>query len=233
MFRDIEIKQLDVAPRIAETIHDLERPLPKSAAPKSLDLLGASRKPPAGAVVLFDGTNLDQWTGGQWSIQNGVMQTGEGDLTTKRAYGDCRLHVEWRIVDQHSHGNSGIYLMSRYEVQVYNSYRNRSRIYADGVAAAIYGQYPPLVNACREPGEWEVFDITFRGPRFDAAGQLTRPATISLLHNGVLAQDHAVLTGPTFHKTRPPYEKHAVKAPLYLQSHGDRLQFRNIWIVEL
>jgi len=234
MFKDIEIKPLDesVAPVIAEKIHDVNRALPPIVAPKSHGQLAESRKPPAGAVVLFDGTNLDSWNGDQWTIENGVMQTGPGDLPTKRSFGDCRLHVEWRIVDEQSHGNSGIYLMSLYEVQVFNSYQNHSKIYADGVAAAIYGQYPPLANVCRKPGEWEFYDITFQGPRFDAAGKLLEPARISLMHNGVLVQDNVALTGPTLHKLRPPYKQHAAKAPLYLQSHGNRLQFRNIWIVE-
>jgi hypothetical protein len=161
------------------------------------------------------------------------METHEGDLTTKQEFGDCKLHVEWRIADPDSHGNGGVYLMSLYEVQIFNSHKNRAKIYADGQAAAIYGQYPPLVNACRPPGEWEVFDITFHGPRFDEAGKLLKAATISVVHNGILVQDNVALTGPTFHKQRPPYEKHADKLPFYLQNHGDRLQFQNVWIVEL
>ncbi len=136
------------------------------------------------------------------------------------------------MVDPDSHGNSGIYLMNRYEVQIFNSHYNRAKIYADGQAAAIYGQYPPMVNACREPGDWESFDITFYGPRFDASGELIKPATLSVIHNGILVQDTVALTGPTMHKLRPPYEEHPVKQPFYLQHHGDLLQFRNIWIKE-
>jgi hypothetical protein len=123
--------------------------------------------------------------------------------------------------------------MNLYEVQMFNSHNNRAQIYADGQAAAVYGQYPPLDNACRPPGEWEVFDITFHVPRFDEAGKLLKATTISVVHNGILVQDNVALTGPTFHKRRPPYEKHADKLPFYLQNHGDRLQFRNIWILEL
>lgn len=235
LFKEIEIRELagSAQPVIAETIHDTSRPLPQIVEPKSLESLAADRRPPPGAVVLFDGTNLDHWQGGPWSIAEGRMVTGQGDLTTKEAFGDCRLHVEWRVVDADSHGNSGVYLMKLYEVQIFNSHHNRSPIYADGIAAAIYGQYPPRVNACRPPGQWEVFDITYHNPRFDEAGNLTKPTTISLLHNGILVHDNAALTGPTFHKLRPPYEKHADKLPFYLQNHGDRLEFQNIWIVEL
>ena len=235
MFKDVEIMELtgSVQPVIAQKIHDTSLTLPKIVQPRSLESLDASGKPPRGAVVLFDGADLDQWQGGPWSVVDGSMETHAGDLTTRQAFGDCKLHVEWRVADPESHGNGGVYLMNLYEVQIFNSHNNRAQIYADGQAAAIYGQYPPLVNACRPPGEWEVFDITFHGPRFDEAGKLTRPATISMLHNGIVVQDAAALTGPTFHKQRPPYEQHAEKLPFYLQYHGDRLQFRNIWILEL
>ena len=235
LFRDVEIKELPVSvqPVISEKIHDTSRPLPEIVQPKSLESLNNSGKPPHNAVVLFDGTNLDQWQGGSWLINDCVMETKQGDLMTKQSFGDCQLHVEWRIPDIDSHGNSGVYLMNLYEVQIFNSHNNRSAIYADGQAASIYGQYPPLVNACREPGEWEVFDITFHGPCFDEVGNLTKPATVTLLHNGILVQDCVALTGPTLHTQRPPYTKHAESLPFHLQYHGDRLQFRNIWIVPL
>jgi hypothetical protein len=235
MFKDIAIKELSgtVQPVISEKIHDTSRPLPKIVPPKSHESLNVSSQPPRDAIVLFDGTDLDQWQGGPWIIKDGSMETVKGDLMTRQSFADCKLHVEWRIVDPDSHGNSGIYLMNLYEVQIFNSHNNRAKIYADGQAAAIYGQYPPLVNACREPGEWESFDLTFRGPRFEESGELTKPATVGVIHNGIVVQDHVVLTGPTLHMQRPPYHKHADKLPFYLQNHGDRLQFRNIWIVEL
>jgi len=235
LFKDIEIKELSgsVQPVISEKIHDVTRPLPQIVEPKSLKSLNKSTKPPKGAIVLFDGKNLDQWQGGTWVIKEGVMETLKDNLMTKQAFGDCKVHVEWRIPDVDSHGNSGVYLMNLYEVQIYNSHNNHSKIYADGQAAAIYGQYPPSVNACRKPGEWEVFDITFHRPHFDKAGKLTKPATISLVHNGIVVQDAVKLTGPTAHTKRPPYKKHADKLPLFLQNHGDRLQFRNIWVLEL
>ncbi len=235
LFKDLEIQELpeSVQPAIAEGIHDMARPLPKVVPPKSLESLAESRQAPSDATILFDGTNLDQWQGGPWLIKDGILETLQGDLMTKQSFGDCHLHVEWRVPDEDSSGNSGVYLMNLYEVQIFNSHNNRSPIYADGGAAAIYGQFPPLVNACREPGEWEVFDITFQGPRFDEAGKLIRPARVSLLHNGILVQDRVALTGPTFHKQRPPYANHAESLPFHLQYHGDRLQFQNIWLVQL
>ncbi len=235
LFKDIEIQELadSVQPVISEKIHDVKRLHPKIVQPKSLESLTESGMPPKGAVVLFDGSSLDQWQGGPWVIKEGVMETLEGDLTTRQAFGDCKVHVEWRIPDAKSHGNSGVYLMNLYEVQIFNSHNNHTKIYADGQAAAIYGQYPPLVNACREPGEWEVFDVTFHRPHFDKAGKLTKPVTISMTHNGILVHDAVELTGPTDHTKRPPYKKHADKLPLLLQYHGDKLQFRNIWVLEL
>ncbi len=128
-------------------------------------------------------------------------------------------------------GNSGVFLMDLYEVQVLDSYN--SKTYADGMAGAIYGQYPPLVNASRKPGEWQTYDIVFHAPRFDANGKVTSPARMTVLQNGVLVQDNEELTGPTQHKARPPYKAHADKLPLSLQDHGHPVRYRNIWIREL
>ena len=198
--------------------------------------------PPSDAIVLFDGTNLDAWQHGDgkpaaWKVTDGYFEIvpGTGSLATKQAFGDCQLHVEWaapaptRGSDQEP-GNSGVYLMSQYEIQVLDSYVNKT--YADGQAAAVYGQYPPLVNASRAPGEWQTYDIVFRGPRFSAEGELLRLANLTLMHNGVLAQDHVRLTGPT-EFDRPPYRPHPEKMPLFLQDHGQPVRYRNIWIREL
>ena len=234
LFKDIEIMEVTNAaqPVILEKIHDLARPLPEIVEPKSLESLREDRQAPAGAIVLLDGSNLDQWQGSDWIVKDGVLESRAGDLTTRRSFGDGRLHVEWRVVDADSHGNSGVYLMNQFEVQIFNSYHNHAKIYADGVAAAIYGQYPPLVNACRPPGQWEIFDIDFRGPRFDSTGKLTRPATVTMRHNGILVQDGVALTGPTGHKERPPYVAGPDKMPITLQYHGNPMQFRNIWFIE-
>jgi hypothetical protein len=235
LFKDIEIKEVTnpAQPVILETIHDLSRALPATAEPESDSSLAASRQPPAGAIVLFDGSDLAEWQGAEWVIQDGTLETREGNLATKRSFADCQLHVEWRIVDADSHGNSGVYLMDQYEVQIFNSHDNRAPIYADGTTGAIYGQYPPLVNACRPAGQWEVFDIAFVAPRFDDTGKLEAAATMTVRQNGVLIQDNVALTGPTDHLKRPPYRQQADRMPLQLQYHGDRLQFCNIWIVEM
>jgi hypothetical protein len=199
--------------------------------------------PPSDAVVLFDGKSLDAWQQASgkpaaWKVGGGYFEVtpGFGDLVTKRPFGDCQLHLEWaspsptRGKDQEP-GNSGIYMMTMYEIQVLDSFRNVT--YADGQAAAVYCQYPPLVNASRAPGEWQAYDIVFHGPRFGPAGEMLRTARLTLLHNGVLAQDHTELTGPTDYMKRPPYRAHAPRLPLLLQDHGQPVRFRNIWIREL
>jgi hypothetical protein len=201
--------------------------------------------PPSDAIVLFDGKDLAQWRsakdGGpaKWKVENGYLEVvaGTGDIRTEQAFGDCQLHVEWatptpRAGEEGQHrGNSGVFLMGLYEVQVLDSYGNRT--YPDGQAAALYGAYPPLVNASRPPGQWQTYDIVFRGPRFDGAGKLLRPALTTVLHNGILVQDGREQPGPTAHKARPPYKAHADKLPLGLQDHDHPVRYRNIWIREL
>ncbi len=159
-----------------------------------------------------------------------------GDIHTTRGFGDCQLHIEWATPtppeghDQ-ERGNSGVFLMGLYEIQVLDSYQNKT--YADGMAGAVFGQYPPIVNASRPPGEWQTYDIVFRRPRFDSAGALREPAYVTVLHNGLLIQDHVALTGPTAFRRRPPYQAHADRLPLRLQDHGMPVRFRNIWIRDL
>ncbi|HXI33305.1 MAG TPA: DUF1080 domain-containing protein [Gemmatimonadales bacterium] len=220
--------------------HALDRPQPPVVMPAPADKPGA---PPADAVVLFDGTDLSQWendSGGApgWKLGPGYVEVapGAGDIRTKRPFGDCQLHVEWSapvppVGESQERGNSGVYLMSRYEIQVLDSYQNKT--YPDGQAAALYGQYPPLVNASRPPGDWQTYDIVFHGPRFDASGKLLRPARVIVFHNGVLVQDDVVLSGPTANKRRPPYAAHPDKLPLLLQNHGNPVRYRNVWIREL
>ncbi len=220
--------------------HSMERPRPPVVDP------GPERPPvpaPSDAVVLFDGHDLSKWhsdRGGPagWKVQDGYMEVtpGTSNIQTTDAFGDCQLHVEFAepvpaTGESQERGNSGVYLQSTYEVQVLDSYHNDT--YPDGQAAAIYGEYPPLVNASRPPGQWQTYDIIFHGPRFDAAGTLTRPARMTVFHNGVLVQDDAVLVGPTANQARPPYKAHPPRMPLLLQNHGNPVRFRTIWIREL
>lgn len=221
-------------------IHDEDRPAPPVVDPGTT---GTPGQPPSDAVVLFDGSDLSAWEsveGGEaaWQVEDGYLEVvpGTGDIRTKEGFGDVQLHVEWSAPDPpvgegQDRGNSGIFLMGRYEVQVLDSYANET--YPDGQAAAIYGQHPPSVNAMRPPGEWQVYDIVFHRPRFDEGGELIRPATVTVLHNGILVQDHVELTGPTAHRARPPYAAHPRRLPISLQDHGHPVRFRNIWLREL
>lgn len=222
-------------------IHATDRPRPPIVAPGNPAL---PVPPPADAIVLFNGTGLIKWQGdagapARWHLVDGLameVTPGAGTLSTRDAFGDVQLHVEWaspkpaRGKDQ-DRGNSGVFLMGRYEVQVLDSYENIT--YADGQAAALYGQYPPLVNVSRRPGEWQSYDIVFHRPRFGEGRTLLAPARFTVLHNGVLVQDNVALSGPTAHQARPPYEAHADRLPLSLQDHGHKVRFRNIWLREL
>jgi hypothetical protein len=167
-------------------------------------------------------------------VKDGVATVnGTGSITTKQEFGDAQLHVEWATPSQvkgegQERGNSGVYLQSRYEVQVLDSYQNKT--YFNGQAGAVYKQYEPLVNACRKPGEWQTYDIIFHAPAFDDAGGVIKRATITVLHNGVLIQDNVQVLGTTTHEGEPRYTKHSPKAPLQIQDHGNPVRFRNIWI---
>lgn len=224
-------------------ISDRNRPQPVVITPGTESTQDRAGRPPSDATVLFDGTDLAKWEsnkGGpaQWKVENGAMVVapGTGDIHTKEGFGDCQLHAEWAEPnpphgEDQGRGNSGIYLMSRYELQVLDSYGNKT--YPDGQTGAIYAQFPPLVNACRPPGEWQSYDVVWHGPRFAADGKLLRPARITVLQNGVLVQDNTTLTGPTDYMKRPPYKQHPEKMPLLLQDHDQSVRFRNIWIREL
>jgi len=227
-------------PKIDWPVHDETRPMPAVVDPGPA---GPPVPAPPGAVLLFDGQDLSGWTDAKgnpakWKVENGYLEVTAktGSIQTRRGFGDCHLHVEWAAPavvqgESQGRGNSGVFLMNRYEVQVLDCYNNRT--YADGMTASIYGQYPPLVNACRKPGEWQTYDIIFRAPRFDAEKKLISPAMMTVFHNGLVVHNNAVLTGPTAHKLRPPYVPHAEKLPLSLQDHGNPVRFRNIWVREL
>ncbi len=221
-------------------IHDPDRPLPLVVDPGPA---GPPASVPADAFVLFDGQDLSQWTDSKgqpvkWRVENGYMEVvaKAGSIKTVKEFGDCQLHVEWMAPlpaagTSQERGNSGVFLMSLYEVQILDCYDNRT--YADGMTASIYGQYPPAVNACRPPGEWQAFDIVFHRPRFDKDENLQAPARMTVFHNGLLVHDSVELTGPTAHKARPPYKIHPERLPISLQDHGNPVRFRNIWIRDL
>lgn len=224
-------------------IHDLTRPVPPVVTPGTASTPDTAGQPPSDAVVLFDGKDLSHWlekdgNAAKWKVESGYMEVvpKTGEIHTKEAFGDCQLHVEFREPtppkgQSQERGNSGVFLMGLYEIQVLDSYENKT--YADGQASAVYGQYPPQVNASRAPGEWQAYDIIFHRPHFDASGKVIQPARVTVLHNGVLVQDNVELTGPTAHGERPPYQAGPDKLPLALQDHGNPVRYRNIWIREL
>jgi 3-keto-disaccharide hydrolase len=224
--------------------HDRDRPLPPVVTPGTSSTQEQAGQPPSDAIVLFGGTSLTNWLSmdgspTKWILGNGYMECvkGSGYIRTLENFGDCQLHVEWRTPspphgEGQGRGNSGVFFgLDRYEVQVLDSYGNRT--YADGSAGAVYGQYPPLVNASRPPGQWQMYDIIYTAPRFDAQGKLLSPVHLTVFHNGVLIQEDVKLTGPTSWLERAPYDPHPEKQPISLQDHGNPVRFRNIWVREL
>ena len=192
--------------------------------------------PPSDAIVLFDGTDLSQWEGGEnWIIQDGYATTAGSSISSKQAFGDCQLHVEFASPEEiegdgQGRGNSGVYLMGQYEVQVLDSYENET--YFDGQCGAVYKQQPPIVNACRKPGEWQTYDIIFEAPRFAADGKVESPAYMTVLHNNVVIHNHLPLDGGTSFVAPAKYEPHPDRLPIMLQFHRDDVRFRNIWLRE-
>jgi hypothetical protein len=227
-------------------VHDGDRPQPTVIDPGTASTPEAAGKPPSDAVVLFDGTDLSKWRMGKgqpagWKVENGCMEVppkgkpGSGDITSVDEFGDCQVHVEWAAPTEvkgssQSRGNSGIFLMGRYEIQVLDSFGNQT--YPDGQAASLYGQNPPLVNACRKPGEWQSYDIIFTAPRFKD-GQVEAPPYVTLLHNGVVVHNHTALLGPSSHKRLAKLVVHPPKGPIRLQDHGNPVRYRSIWVREL
>jgi len=196
---------------------------------------------PSDAVILFDGKDLSGWKslrdGGdaKWDVKDGYMQVkgGTGDIVTKQEWGDCQLHVEFATPAEvkgegQGRGNSGVFLMGHYEVQVLDSHNNKT--YFHGQAGSVYKQHAPLVNVSRPPGEWQSYDIIFTSPRFDEIGKVTRRARVTVIHNGVLVQNNVEIHGETWHDRAPAYIAHPAKGPLKLQDHGNPMQFRNIWV---
>jgi hypothetical protein len=220
------------------TLTEIWNPEPKVVSPGK-----TSQDAPADATVLFNGKDFSSWTGKggkqvEWTIADGAMTVkgGTGEITSKQGFGDCQLHIEWRTPSVvkgagQGRGNSGIFLMGKYELQVLDSYNNKT--YSNGQAGSIYKQLVPLVNASKAPGEWQTYDIIFTAPRFAADGRLQSQARITVIHNGVLIQNNQAIWGGTEFIGIAEYKPHNMKEPLVLQDHGDAVSFRNIWIREL
>ncbi|MFO0911093.1 MAG: DUF1080 domain-containing protein [Isosphaeraceae bacterium] len=224
-------------------VHDSERPLPRVITPGTASTQDRAGTAPSDAVVLFDGTDLSKWhsPNGQparWKVEDGafVIAPGSGVLESNEKFGDCQIHLEFaspvppRGRDQ-GRGNSGVLIMGRYEIQVLDCFDNPT--YADGHAGAIYGQYPPLVNASRKPGEWQTYDILFTAPRFNSDGTVATPAFATVLHNGVVVHNHTRLIGAMAFRAVGKYSPHGEKESLVLQDHGNPVRFRNVWVREL
>lgn len=225
-------------PLIDPTLTEVWTPVPPVVT------TGLHGAPPSDAIVLFDGTSLKAWVAEKdgrpagWTVENGILtvKPGAGGIRTMQEFADCQLHLEWRTPAEvkgegQGRGNSGIFLQQRYEVQVLDSHRNTT--YANGQAGSIYKQHIPLVNASRPPGEWQTYDIIYRAPRFNDDGSVRSPAFVTVLHNGVLVQDHVELKGPTTFRGAPTYVQHPFRQPLSLQEHKNPVSFRNIWIRDL
>ena len=224
--------------------HDRERPAPTVVTPGAFSSQEKPGTPPSDATVLFDGKDVSAWAAmdgnpTKWTVHDGALECvpGSGYVRSLQAFGDCQLHVEWAAPnpphgDSQGRGNSGVFFgFGRYEIQVLDSYNNKT--YADGSAASVYGQYPPLVNASLPPGQWQVYDIVWTAPRFDADGKLTDKARVTVLHNGVLVQNNVELTGPTGWVGRIPYPTHPERTPIAFQDHGNPVRYRNVWVREL
>ncbi len=220
-------------------VHDKARPQPRVVAPGTESSQENPGNAPADAQILFDGSNLSGWesvrdgSDAAWKLEHGYMEVvpTTGDIQTKAHFGDCQLHVEFaspEVVkgDGQGRGNSGLFLMGRYEIQVLDCFQNPT--YADGTTGGIYGQCPPLVNPCRAPGAWQTYDIIWIGPRF-CNGKLVCQAAVTVFLNGVLLHHNKTLLGPTEHRTTTRYEEHPQQGPLRLQDHGDLVRFRNVW----
>ena len=221
-------------------VNSLTRPRPRVVDP------GPERPPgpaPDDAIVLFDGRDLSEWTHdngtpARWRVGEGFFEVvaGTGTLRTRREFGDIQLHLEWATPavvqgEGQERGNSGLFLMGYYEIQILDSYRNET--YGDGQAAALYGQTPPLVNASRAPGKWQTYDVVFHAPRYGPDGAVVDSARATVFHNGVLVHNAVAFTGRTRHAVRARYEPHGPRGPITLQDHGNPVRFRNVWVREL
>lgn len=221
-------------------VHDAKRPQPRVVTPGPA--MDPAPAPSDATVLLGKGADLSAWqmtadgSAVTWPMKDGVLQSGKGMIQTKEQFSDVQLHVEFATPSEvkgnsQGRGNSGVFLAGVFEIQVLDSYQNQT--YPDGQASAMYGQFPPLVNASRQPGQWQTYDIVFMAPRFSASGQVEKPATATVFHNGVVVHNATPFWGPTQHKMIGKYAPDQAKGPLKLQDHGNPVRFRNIWIRSL
>ena len=217
-------------------VHDAKRPQPRVITPGPAP---APAPVPSDAKVLVGpGADLSAWqmtdkSAATWPMKDGVLQSGKGMIETKDQFSDFQLHVEFATPTEvkgnsQGRGNSGVFLVGVFEIQVLDSYQNQT--YPDGQASAMYGQFPPLVNASRGPGQWQTYDIVFTAPRFNPSGAVDKPAVVTVFHNGVVVHNGTAFWGPTQHKMIGKYEPSQATGPIRLQDHGNPVSFRNIWI---
>jgi len=229
-------KDTPILPWCGYHVHDPDRPAPPKVTPGRLGIDGKPGTAPSDAVALFNGTDLSKWETSDWKIENGELIAVSGNLTTKQVFGNCQLHLEWQTPNppqghMFDRGNNGVMLMGLFEIQIYDSYTEK--LYPDGQAASVYGQTPPMVNACRKPGQWQTYDIIFSAPIFKE-GKLEKEAYVTVLHNDLLVHYNQKIYGPTGHRILPSYDKPIPeKLPLSLSSHNNPVCFRNIWIRQL
>ena len=234
------ISQISLIAQKDPATTEIWKPEPKVVTPGK-----TNSDAPSDAVILFNGTSGSNWKhkngdDAKWTVADNAftVKPGTGDIQSKQKFGDCQLHIEWKIAsnvtgDGQNRGNSGIFLMGRYEVQVLDNYNNINKTYVNGQAGSMYKQSPPLVNVCKAPGEWQTYDIIFTAPRFSEKGNVIEPARITVIQNGVLVQNNTTIWGNTVYIGSPFYEKHETKEPLIIQDHGNATSFRNIWVREL
>jgi hypothetical protein len=226
-------------PALPPEATEVWEPVPKIVTPGK-----TNSDPPSDAIVLFGGSDLSAWVSERdgsfpkWQVENGTFTVvkGTGGIKTKQGFGDVQVHIEWRSPSEvkgegQGRGNSGLFLMGQYEVQILDSYNNKT--YSNGQAASIYKQHVPLANATRPPGEWQTYDVFFTAPRFNKDGHVVSPARVTVIHNGVLVQHNVEIKGGTSYIGIPTYKAHGDKLPIHLQDHGDPVSFRNIWVREL
>ncbi|MBY0515004.1 MAG: DUF1080 domain-containing protein [Gemmataceae bacterium] len=214
-------------------LNGVEWPTPPVVTPGQTD-----REAPSDAVVLFDGKTFDEWKGADgWKADEDGAFTVKGVLQTKQEFGDCQLHLEFASPSPakgngQGRGNNGVGLMgARYEIQVLDSFDNKT--YPEGQAGSVYNQRPPMVNSSRKPGEWQTYDIVFTVPRFAVDGKLAKPGFVTVIHNGVVVQNHTEILGYTYFDKPTAYSKHPEKGPIVLMYHGDPVRFRNMWVREV